>query len=43
MVPGLYRREPAGFVNPAYTESEVWELTRREWKEGAGRKRLTSM
>ena len=39
----LVRREPAGFVNPAYTESEVWELTRREWEEGAGRKRLTPM
>ena len=40
---GLVRREPAGFVNPAYTEREVWELTRREWEEGTGRERLTSM
>jgi RimJ/RimL family protein N-acetyltransferase len=27
----LLRTEPAGFVDPAYTEQEVWELTRTAW------------
>jgi [ribosomal protein S5]-alanine N-acetyltransferase len=27
----LLRVEPAQFVNPAYTEHEVWELTKGEW------------
>jgi RimJ/RimL family protein N-acetyltransferase len=25
------RTEPAQFVNPAYTEREVWELTKQDW------------
>jgi len=25
------RNEPAAFVNPAYTEREVWELTKSDW------------
>jgi len=25
--------EPASFVDPAYTESEVWELTKSDWSE----------
>lgn len=25
------RTEPAKFVNSAYTEREVWELTKEEW------------
>ncbi len=28
------RTEPAIFVNPAYTEREVWELTKEQWKRG---------
>lgn len=28
----LVRMEPRRFVNPAYTESEVWELTKAEWE-----------
>ena len=28
----LLRVEPATFVNPAYTEHEVWELTKAEWR-----------
>ena len=24
---------PAKFVNPAYTEHEVWELTKEEWEK----------
>lgn len=28
----LIKIEPAKFVNPAYTEHEVWELTKQEWK-----------
>ena len=28
----LLRREPARFVDPAYTEREVWELTASEWR-----------
>jgi [ribosomal protein S5]-alanine N-acetyltransferase len=32
----LLRVEPSKFVNPAYAEHEVWELTRQEW---SGRKR----
>lgn len=27
----LIRVEPASFVDPAYTEHEVWELTRDDW------------
>jgi RimJ/RimL family protein N-acetyltransferase len=26
------RKEPAKFVNPDYTEREVWELTKQAWK-----------
>ena len=26
------RTEPATYVNPRYTEREVWELTKRCWK-----------
>lgn len=29
----LLRVEPAGFVNPEYTEHEVWELTKEEWQK----------
>lgn len=28
----LLRVEPAKFVDPAYTEHEVWELTKSDWK-----------
>ncbi len=28
----LVRVEPASFVNPAYSEREVWELTKTEWQ-----------
>lgn len=36
----LLRVEPAKFVDPVYTEQEIWELTREEWlrfraREGA--------
>ena len=27
------RTEPGTFVNPAYTEREIWELTREEWSK----------
>jgi [ribosomal protein S5]-alanine N-acetyltransferase len=27
------RTEPAKFVNPAYTQREIWELTRDQWRE----------
>ena len=26
------RTEPAVYVNPGYTEREVWELTKERWK-----------
>lgn len=29
----LIRVEPAKFVDPQYTEHEVWELTREEWND----------
>jgi [ribosomal protein S5]-alanine N-acetyltransferase len=29
----LLRTEPAKFVNPSYTEREIWELTRDQWRE----------
>lgn len=29
----LLRISPAKFVNPAYTEHEVWELTKEEWRK----------
>ncbi len=28
------KTEPAIFVNPAYTEREIWELTKEQWKRG---------
>jgi RimJ/RimL family protein N-acetyltransferase len=28
----LVRKEPANYVNPGYTEREVWELTKECWK-----------
>jgi RimJ/RimL family protein N-acetyltransferase len=27
----LLRTEPAKFVNPLYTEREIWEITKDEW------------
>jgi RimJ/RimL family protein N-acetyltransferase len=27
------RTEPGKFVNPLYTEREIWELTRDQWRE----------
>jgi RimJ/RimL family protein N-acetyltransferase len=27
----LIRTEPAKFVNPDYTQREVWELTKADW------------
>ncbi len=34
----LLRTEPFHFINPAYTEREIWELTKASWlqKRGAG-------
>jgi RimJ/RimL family protein N-acetyltransferase len=29
----LIEVRPAGFVNPAYTEAEIWEFTKEEWKK----------
>jgi len=26
------RTEPAKFVNPSYTEREIWELSKDEWR-----------
>jgi len=34
------RTEPAKFVNPAYTEREVWDITKAEWLNFRG-SRLT--
>ncbi len=28
----LLRTEPAKFVNPTYTEHEIWELTKEQWE-----------
>jgi hypothetical protein len=25
------RTEPAKYVNPLYTEREIWEITKNEW------------
>lgn len=29
----LLRIEPGAFVDPAFTQQEIWELTKQEWKE----------
>lgn len=29
----LLRREPAEYKNPAYSEREIWELTKEDWKK----------
>jgi len=29
------RSEPARFINPDYTEREIWELTKADWQKSA--------
>jgi [ribosomal protein S5]-alanine N-acetyltransferase len=33
----LVRIEPRRYVNPAYSETEIWELTKAEWESWKGR------